>query len=121
MLGTSCLDTLLPFRHYLPQDVFRVNPTRDPVTAQVLALKTPRPQRLDAPLFMGQGLADPVIDPAVTDAFPAAVAAAGTPVTNRTYPGVNHFDVPVASLPDVLAWLRTLPAPPVPVRVTGAP
>lgn len=119
-LATSCIAAILPFRNYLPQDVFAINPTQDPVTAQLLALNTPQPQRLASPLFIGQGLADPVIAPAVTDAFQAQVAAAGTAVTYRTYPGVNHFEVPTASFQDVLAWLRTLPPPPVPQRVPPA-
>ena len=63
-----------------------------------------------APVFLGQGDADQVVQPSITLAYDSRLCAAGTDVTFRTYPGVGHFDVIAASDSDVMAWIRDVRA-----------
>jgi acetyl esterase/lipase len=64
----------------------------------------------EVPVFLAQGRADEVVDPAVTDAFAGRLCAAGVNVHAVDYPDVGHFDVVAASTPDVLAWMRQVRA-----------
>lgn len=61
----------------------------------------------DAPTFIGQGLSDSVVDPAVQRRFVARLCAAGQRIEYRTYPGRDHLSVIEEGsplVPDLLTW-----------------
>lgn len=52
-----------------------------------------------APVLVAQGLADPLIKPAVQQEWVDARCAAGEPIDYRTYPGLNHMTLVAADSP----------------------
>ena len=58
-----------------------------------------------APLYIGQGTADPLVLPAVQADFVKGLCTAGSTVEYRTYPGIGHLDVGPAAMSDVTAWI----------------
>ena len=46
-----------------------------------------------APVLVAQGLADPLVKPAIQDAWVKARCDAGIPVDYRTYPGLGHVEL----------------------------
>lgn len=46
-----------------------------------------------APVLVAQGLADPLVKPAIQDAWITARCAAGIPIDYRTYPGLGHVEL----------------------------
>lgn len=46
-----------------------------------------------APLLVAQGLADPLVKPAIQDAWVRSRCDAGIPVDYRTYPGLGHVEL----------------------------
>ena len=63
----------------LPSDIVAIDPTTDPTWRSRLDENTPDPTGIGAPLFVGQGLADEIIDPDVTVAWVGERCAAGGP------------------------------------------
>lgn len=62
---------------------------------------------IDAPLFIAQGGADPLILPSVQEKYVAERCAAGQAMIFREYPGRDHLSVVADDSPysaDVLAW-----------------
>ncbi len=63
---------------------------------------------IDAPLLIGQGLADPLVLPAVQQQFAAARCGIGGEVEYREYADFDHVSVVTAPdsplIPDLLAW-----------------
>jgi len=60
-----------------------------------------------------QGLADTLVRPDTTDAFVRQACAAHARIDLDVYPGVGHFAVRTAALPQSLAWIQA--------RLRGAP
>ncbi len=65
------------------------------------------------PVFLAQGDADPVVQPAVTRAYMGKLCAAGSRVTLMTMPGVGHGVAAMRSALSVIAWIAD--------RFAGAP
>lgn len=64
---------------------------------------------IDVPLFMGQGLADPIIPPDAQQAYVDQRCASGGILEYRTYPGFGHVDIVEPESPliaDLMAWTR---------------
>lgn len=59
------------------------------------------------PVFIGQGTADTVVYPPASQTTAEALAAAGTDVTLRFYPGADHDTTLATALPDLVAWARS--------------
>lgn len=87
------------------RSIFTADPTSGPF-GERLRENTPTGP-ISAPLFIGQGLADPLIDPAMQQAYVDARCAAGQPVEYRTYAGRGHMEVVAPDSPligDLLEW-----------------
>lgn len=56
------------------------------------------------PVFIAQGTADTVVHPPASKTTADQLAAAGTDVTFRFYPGADHSGPMTAALPELLAW-----------------
>ncbi|MGN8026373.1 lipase family protein [Microbacterium sp. 22242] len=52
-----------------------------------------------APVLVAQGLADPLVKPAIQDAWVQARCAAGVPIDYRTFPGLGHVSLVAADSP----------------------
>lgn len=88
----------------LPDDVIAIDPVSDPTWVAHLDANTPAPGGITGPLFVAQGLADDIVDPAVTEAWLAARCAAGLPIESRTYPEVDHPSIVGPGGIDAYAW-----------------
>ncbi|WP_448808149.1 lipase family protein [Agromyces bauzanensis] len=82
---------------------------RDPTTGAFgarLEQNTPR-GAIAAPLLVAQGLADPLVEPSVQDAYIGARCDAGYVVDYRSYPGLGHLDLVADDSPlidDLIDW-----------------
>ncbi len=108
-LARTCLNQPSRFRIAvaglaLPDEVLALDPEEDPAWRAHLAANEPDPTGIDAPLFVGQGDADEIIDPEVTEAWVAARCEAGGPTTWRSYPGVDHLAVVEGGGDDAMTW-----------------
>ena len=56
------------------------------------------------PVYIAQGTADTVVYPPASKTTAEQLAAAGTPVTFRYYPGADHNGVLAAAQTDLLTW-----------------
>lgn len=56
---------------------------------------------LTVPVFIGQGLADELVKPAVTEDYVDLLCAQKAHVSFHRYPGVTHGFAAYASLPDM--------------------
>jgi hypothetical protein len=73
---------------------------------QFASRNSPGNQLGAGPVFLGQGLADETIPPQLTAQMGIRLCQLSTPVDSRTYPGINHIELPLAADRDVLAWIR---------------
>lgn len=88
----------------LPDDMLAIDPTTDPRWTARLAQNSPEPGGITVPVFVGQGLADEIIAPKVTEAWTSQRCDAGAPTVWRTYPDVNHNGVVGPGGADALSW-----------------
>lgn len=72
-------------------DVLAVDPSTPPLAAH-MAANSPD-GRLAVPTIVGQGLADSVVAPGVTDAYVEQRCADGDAVTYHRYPGIDHLPI----------------------------
>jgi pimeloyl-ACP methyl ester carboxylesterase len=63
-------------------------------------------EEIGVPIYFAQGLADDVINPAVSTAFVAERCAAGESVTFETFPGVTHGQIANKAVPRVLEFFE---------------
>jgi Secretory lipase len=88
------------------RDVIRLERILEPPWPALLETNTPGRARTPAPVFVGQGTADPLVVPALTDALVERMCAIGDDVTYRRYLGAGHVGVATAAAADVEAWIR---------------
>lgn len=72
--------------------------------ASIIADNTPGARRVDAPVLIGQGAADPLVLPDVQQRFVNDWCGRGQPIEYRTYDGVGHLDAGHAMADDAVAW-----------------
>ncbi|MBB2914066.1 hypothetical protein FHS43_005378 [Streptosporangium becharense] len=72
-------------------------------------LEVPR-ERLDRPVFLGEGGADEFCVPGTVERLAADLSATGSDVEYHCYAGTGHLDVPSAAFPDSLPFVRRLTA-----------
>jgi acetyl esterase/lipase len=89
-------------------DLTEVQPWR-----RLMAQNTPRASSGGAPVFLAQGTADKVVDPAVTLAFAGGLCTNGVPVNYVIMPGVIHAFIAHRSADMATAWIAA--------RFTGEP
>jgi acetyl esterase/lipase len=108
-IGDACLNQPSRYRLVvagltLPDTIVAIDPTTDPTWSARLDENSPEPAGTDAPVLVGQGLADELIVADVTEAWVDARCAAGAPTVWRTYPDVNHPAVVGPGGADALSW-----------------
>jgi predicted esterase len=86
-------------------EMLRLSALLEPPWPGLLDANTPGRARTEVPVFVGQGTADPIIVPELTDALVARMCAAGDDVTYRRYMGATHGDVVESARDDALAWI----------------
>ncbi|GAA3889029.1 hypothetical protein GCM10022381_33560 [Leifsonia kafniensis] len=89
------------------RSIFAIDPTSG-AFGERLRENTPTGP-ISAPLFIGQGLADPLIDPAMQQNYVDGLCAGGQALEYRTYAGRGHMEVVAPDSPligDLLAWTQ---------------
>lgn len=87
--------------------IFAIDPLQGPFGAR-LRENTPAGS-LTVPLLLAQGGADPLIAPAIQDAYAKDRCGEGWNIDYRVYPGRDHVGVVAADsplIPDLISWTR---------------
>jgi acetyl esterase/lipase len=105
VVDTGCIEDVLAAYAASASDVLRLSALLEPPWPGLLDANSPGRVRTDVPVFIGQGTADPLIVPELTDALVARMCAAGDDVTYRRYIGAAHGDVVESARADALAWI----------------
>jgi pimeloyl-ACP methyl ester carboxylesterase len=71
----------------------------------LISQNVPGHVKIDAPIFVGQGDADQVVPPVMTELFVKRLQLRGNSVSLYRYPDADHNGVLAASQVDVIAWL----------------
>ncbi|MCD6033766.1 MAG: hypothetical protein K0S78_5952 [Thermomicrobiales bacterium] len=116
LLTHECIPTIAaafadrPLAHYVDTAVLMGAPW-DALLERNAAGRQP----IGAPVLVVQGMADPLVPAAVTEAFVQRLCQLGATVQLRSYPDVGHGAVIAAAMPDMLTWatdrLQAEPAP----------
>jgi alpha-beta hydrolase superfamily lysophospholipase/uncharacterized membrane protein HdeD (DUF308 family) len=88
-------------------DIFAANPTSGPL-GQHLTANSPT-QKIQAPVLLAQGEADPLVTPTAQAAYVRAACATGTTLDYRTYPGLDHLSLVADTsplIPALIAWTQ---------------
>jgi pimeloyl-ACP methyl ester carboxylesterase len=75
-----------------------------PPWAELLERNAAGRQPISAPVLVVQGMADPLVPAATTEAFVQRLCRLGSDVQLNLYPDVGHGAVIAAAMPDMLAW-----------------
>jgi alpha-beta hydrolase superfamily lysophospholipase len=60
---------------------------------------------ITVPVFVGQGLADTLVEPSATRAYVTLLCSQGARVAFHEFPGITHALAAYASIPSLLLWL----------------
>ena len=110
VIETGCIDDILETYAGPAGDTLRLERLMQPPWPALLDENTPGRVPTPAPIFVGQGEADPLVVPELTDALVARLCAIGNDVTYRRYAGESHSGVVEASQDDVLEWVGSVVA-----------
>jgi secretory lipase len=110
VLETGCIDDILETYAGPAEETLRIDALMQPPWPGLLDENTPGRVPTPVPVFVGQGEADPLVVPELTDALVVRLCAIGDEVTYRRYPGESHSGVVEASQDDVLEWVGNLVA-----------
>jgi len=83
------------------------NPSTTPGWSRELIANDPVPELQAVPMLVAQGLSDKLVRPGTTEAFVATACTRGARIQFDEYPGVGHFAVRTAALPQTLRWIRS--------------
>ena len=104
-LSTECFTaTATRVVGLLNADVYTIDAARQEQLIELLEQEDIPIKAYDRPVYIAQGTADRVVYPLATDLTAAQLAAAGTDVMFKFYPGADHNGVLAAALPDLLAF-----------------
>jgi hypothetical protein len=110
VLDTGCIDDILETFAGPANETLRLERLMQPPWPALLDENTPGRRSTTVPIFVGQGEADALVVPELTDALVTRLCAIGDDVTYRRYPGESHSGVVDASQDDVLDWIGNLVA-----------
>ena len=105
VIESGCIDDILDTYAGPAGEALRLDRMLQPPWPALLDENTPGRVPTPVPIFVGQGEADPLVVPELTDALVARLCAIGNDVTYRRYPGQSHSGVVEASEDDVLGWV----------------
>jgi acetyl esterase/lipase len=107
-MAALCLND--PELHRIARPLIGGYLTADPATtapwSQILAENSVGGSPIDVPILIGQGLADKLVKPTVTEEYARSLCAKGENVTLHTYRGVNHGFAAYRTLPDALPFFQ---------------
>ncbi|MFL5755010.1 MAG: lipase family protein [Chloroflexota bacterium] len=106
VVDRGCIDDVLSTFAKPVDQVLRLEEIVKPPWPALLEENTPGRVATPVPIFVGQGGADPLVVPELTDALVARLCAIGNDVTYRRYAGAGHVDIVSAAATDVEAWIR---------------
>jgi pimeloyl-ACP methyl ester carboxylesterase len=89
----------------LAQSFLTGNPTQVEPWRGIIARNTPGDDVGDAPLFIAQGTADPLVLPTVTESFARALCRRNAKVRLLAMPGVTHNPAGKAAAPAAAQWI----------------
>ncbi|WP_308796836.1 lipase family protein [Agromyces silvae] len=114
-MNDLCLATQSTELHDLARPLVGGFMTADPAAtepwATLLAENVPDAVPADLPVFVAQGLADELIDPAETKAYADGLAANGNAVEYVEYPDIDHGAIGYRAVPRLLEWIDALAVP----------
>ena len=110
VIETGCIDDILDTYAGPAGEALRLERMLQPPWPALLDENTPGRVPTAVPIFVGQGEADPLVVPELTDALVARLCAIGDDVMYRRYPGESHSGVVEASQDDVLEWIGNVVA-----------
>ncbi len=88
--------------------------TNDPATTEpwqtLLRENSAGGAPITVPVFVGQGLADTLVDPSATQEYVSTLCEAGTDVSFHEFPKIDHALAAYASVPELLLWLSDISA-----------
>ena len=106
VVDTGCIDDILATYAGPVDETLRLEGLMQPPWPALLDENTPGRARTSVPIFVGQGDADALVVPELTDALVARLCAIGDDVTYRRYPGASHGGVVESAREDVLDWVE---------------
>jgi len=106
VVDTGCIDDILAAYAGPVGETLRLEGLMQPPWPALLDENTPGRARTSVPIFVGQGEADALVVPELTDALVARLCAIGDDVTYRRYPGASHGGVVESARDDVLGWIE---------------
>src|SRR5262249_57492289 len=74
---------------------------------RLLEINRPGRAPAGAPLYVAQGLDDPIVRPSVTADFVAGLCRTGATVRYDTFPGVGHIRAGRISATNAIRWMQT--------------
>lgn len=74
---------------------------------RLLEINRPGRAPSGAPLYIAQGLEDPIVRPSVTADFAAGLCRAGATVRYETFPGVGHIRAGRISATSAIQWMQS--------------
>ncbi|HVL54394.1 MAG TPA: lipase family protein [Vitreimonas sp.] len=105
VVDDGCMSDVLAAFDRPVREVLRLEALIEPPWPGLLEENTPGRHPTAAPIFVGQGTADPLVVPQLTDALVARLCATGNAVTYRRYLGAGHGSVADAAWADVRTFI----------------
>ena len=106
VVDTGCIEDILETYAGPVEETLRLAGLMQPPWPALLDENTPGRVQTSVPIFVGQGEADALVVPELTDALVARLCAIGDDVTYRRYPDASHGGVTEAAHKDVLGWIE---------------
>ena len=106
VVDEGCFEDVLAAFQRPASEVLRLEALLEPPWPALMIENTPGQRATDVPIFVGQGSADALVVPELTDALVARLEGLGDAVTYRRYPGASHGGVLEAAWPEVRTWLE---------------
>lgn len=97
--------TLLQIESQIKNGILTVDLDKTAPWDKLIAENSPVPQAVRAPVFIAQGLSDPIVVPAVTIGFAKAVCAHGGAVQLYEMPATGHAMAAVKSATQTVEWM----------------
>jgi dienelactone hydrolase len=106
VVDDGCIDDIVATFARPASEVLDLQRILAPPWPALLEENTPGRHPTAAPIFVGQGTADALVIPELTDLLVERLCATGDRVTYRRYPGAGHGGVASAAAGDVDAWIH---------------
>jgi len=106
VVDEGCMGRVLETFAHAADEVLRLDRILAPPWPALLEENTPGREPITAPVFVGQGTADALVVPQLTDLLVERLCRTGDAVTYRRYGGASHVGIADAAADDVIAWIE---------------